>query len=99
MYEVYIDVIHMKRKDWDVVSYLYNSFLVLDYLFLYNLIYCSCLSILFSLEPDNLFSRLIVYFLCRLKISHDSHKFILEFGTVVNNSNPKMVLWFTAPSM
>jgi hypothetical protein len=30
-------------------------------------------------------SRLIVYFLCRLKINHDSHEFILEFGTVANN--------------
>jgi hypothetical protein len=26
-----------------------------------------------------------VYFLCRLKINHDSHEFILEFGTVANN--------------
>jgi hypothetical protein len=25
-----------------------------------------------------------VYFLCRLKINHDSHEFILEFGTVAN---------------
>jgi hypothetical protein len=24
-------------------------------------------------------------FLCRLKITHDSHEFILEFGTVANN--------------
>jgi hypothetical protein len=29
-------------------------------------------------------SCLIVYFLCILKINHDSHEFILEFGTVAN---------------
>jgi hypothetical protein len=28
---------------------------------------------------------LIVYFLCRLKINHDTHEFILEFSTVANN--------------
>ncbi len=27
---------------------------------------------------------LIVYFICRLKINHDSHEFIVEFTTVVN---------------
>jgi hypothetical protein len=86
MYKVYVDVIHMKRKDWDVLSSLYNSLLVLDYLFLYNL-YDSLfmLDYLFSLEPDNLFSCLIVYFLCRLKLNHDSHEFILKFGSVANS--------------
>jgi hypothetical protein len=85
MYKVYIDVIHTERKHWDVVSYLHNSLLVLDYLFLYNL-YGSwfLLDYLFSLEPDNSFSYLIAYFLCRLKINHDSHGFILEFGAIAN---------------
>ncbi len=73
MYKVYTDVIYIKRKDWDVVSYLYNSSLVLDYLFLYNL-YDSffVLDYLFSLESDNSFLCLIVYFLCRLKLNHDT---------------------------
>jgi hypothetical protein len=63
MYKVYTDVIHKERKDWEVVSYLFNSLLVLDYLFLHNL-YDSLflLDYSFSLEPDNSFSRLIVYF-------------------------------------
>jgi hypothetical protein len=26
-------------------------------------------------------------FFCRLKINHDSHEFILEFGTVANNNS------------
>ncbi len=50
--KVYIVVIQMKRKDWDVTSHLYNSLMVLDYLSLYNL-YNSLfmLDFLFSLEP------------------------------------------------
>jgi hypothetical protein len=73
MYKVYTDVIHMKRKDWDVMNHLYNSLLILDYLSLYSLYDSSfVLDYLFSLEPDNLFPHLIVYFLCRLKINHDS---------------------------
>jgi hypothetical protein len=53
--------------------YLYNLLFVLDYLF--------------SLKPDNSFLCLIIYFLCRLKINHDSHEFILEFGTVGNTDD------------
>jgi hypothetical protein len=51
MYKVYIVVIHMKRKDWDVTSHLYNLLIMLDYLSLYNL-YNSwfMLDFLFSLE-------------------------------------------------
>jgi hypothetical protein len=49
IYQVYTDVVYIKRKDRDIVGYLYNSSLVLDYLFLHNL-YDS----LFVL--DNLFS-------------------------------------------
>ncbi len=30
MYKVSINVIHMKRKDWDVESYLSNSLVMLD---------------------------------------------------------------------
>ncbi len=29
---------------------------------------------------------LLVYFLCRLKINHDSHEFILEINTVANST-------------
>jgi hypothetical protein len=78
----------MKGKDWDVVSYLYNSLFVLNYLLLFNL-YDSLfvLEYLFSLESDNLFSCLIVYFLCRLKINHGYHVFILEFGTLTNTND------------
>jgi hypothetical protein len=46
---------------------------------------CSCL-IFILCSVYNSLSCLIVYFLCRLKINHDSHEFILEFGTVVNNT-------------
>jgi hypothetical protein len=42
MYKVYKNVIHMKRKDWDVVSYLFNSLFMLDFT------QCSCLTIYFS---------------------------------------------------
>jgi hypothetical protein len=55
----------MRRIDWVVVSYLHNSLFVLDY---------------FLCKLYDSFSCLIVYFLCRLKINHDSHEFILEFG-------------------
>ncbi len=41
----------------------------------------------------NLCSFLIsFFFLCRLKIIHDSHEFILEFSTVANNN--AYVYWF-----
>jgi hypothetical protein len=30
MYKVYIVVIHVKRKDWDVISHLYNLVIMLD---------------------------------------------------------------------
>ncbi len=30
-------------------------------------------------------ARLICLFLCRLKINHDTHEFILEYSTVTNN--------------
>jgi hypothetical protein len=33
-----------------------------------------------------------VYFLCRLKINHDSHEFILKFGTGVNNNLMSQIL-------
>jgi hypothetical protein len=41
---------------------------------------------LFLLQTDISLSRLIVHFLYRLKINHDSHEFILEFGTVANSA-------------
>jgi hypothetical protein len=52
MYKVYIVVNHVKRKDWDVTSHLYNLLIVLDYSSLYNL-YDSLfmLDYFFSLEP------------------------------------------------
>jgi hypothetical protein len=34
MYEVYIVVVGMKRKDWNVTSHLCNSSIMLDYLYL-----------------------------------------------------------------
>jgi hypothetical protein len=64
--------IHIKRKDWDIMSYLYSSLLVLNYFLLYD----SCL---------------LAYFFCRLKINHDSHEFILEFGTVANHNDISLV--------
>jgi hypothetical protein len=30
MYKVYMNVIHMKRKDWGIVNYLCNSLFMLD---------------------------------------------------------------------
>jgi hypothetical protein len=62
MYKMYMVLIHMKRKDWDVTSHLYNSLIVLDYLSLYSL-YNSLfmLDYLFS-RTDNLFPCLIVFF-------------------------------------
>jgi hypothetical protein len=63
----------LERKDWDVVSY--------------GMIHCShifcCLSILLFMH--NLFLMSNCCFLCTLKINHDSHEFILEFGTVANS--------------
>jgi hypothetical protein len=31
-------------------------------------------------------ARLTYLFFCRLKINHDSHEFILEIGTIANNT-------------
>jgi hypothetical protein len=51
---------------WLLISrYLYDALFVFDYLL--------------SAEHDNLFSCLIVYFLCRLKINHDSHEFFSDY--------------------
>ncbi len=48
----------MKRKYWDVASYQYNSLLVLDYFFIYNLYdLLFVLDYLFFLEPDCLIIR------------------------------------------
>ncbi len=71
MYKVYDNVINAKKKG----KLRCCKLLMLDYVVRdYSL----------STLPD--FSLLIVYFSCRLKISHDSHEFILEFGTVMNTS-------------
>jgi hypothetical protein len=84
MYKVYINVTHMKRKDRDVVCCLCNL------LFMFDFIHCPCLTIYFFYDwyfvsmPDCLF-------FCRLKINHDSHEFILEFGTVANNYYRKCI--------
>jgi Fe2+ transport system protein B len=43
---------------------------IMSYLYSLLIIYCSVINILY----------LIVYFLCRLKINHDSHEFILELA-------------------
>jgi hypothetical protein len=85
MYEVYIVVIRVRRKDWNVTSLLFNSSIMLDYSYL-----CSLYNSLFlfdylsSLEPV-IHSHAWLLLLCRLKINHDSHELILKFGTVANS--------------
>jgi hypothetical protein len=78
MYKMYISTvyaaIHIKGKDWDIMSYLCDPLFMLNYLLL-----IACSSVIYVL-------CLISPFICRLKIHHDSHEFILDFGTVVNNS-------------
>jgi hypothetical protein len=63
MYKVYIAIFHMKRKDWDVTSQLYNLLFVLDYSSLYNL-YDSLfmLDYLFSPEPLTCFHAWLFIF-------------------------------------
>ncbi len=52
-------------------------------LFVFNYLFCAMILDMIILW----FSRLIVYFLCRLKINHNTHEFILEFGTVANTKD------------
>ncbi len=50
---------------------------------------CSCLIMLPMIVhvPISRFLVLIEFIFCRLKINHDSHEFILEFGTVTNRDD------------
>jgi hypothetical protein len=66
---------HMKGNDWDIINCLYSCQYSLLFVLSY---YYSAACMIHS-------SCLIVYFLCRLKVNHDSHEFILEFGTVANS--------------
>ncbi len=89
MYKVYVDrMLHLILKKkmgtlWtmyaiympDIRSFFCRPY---DSLFVINCL-IPVLSTWLILVPD-------VYFLCRLKINHDSHEFILEFGTVANKT-------------
>ncbi len=74
MYKVYDNISYAKRKEnWDVASclhYIAHVWLCSLWLFLV------CIARFF---PSG------CLFFCRLKINHDSHEFILEFGTVANS--------------
>jgi hypothetical protein len=55
------------------------------------------LMIIYHLSIDRIFSLSDCLFFCRLKINHDSHEFILEFGTVANRYALSLVSPVFAP--
>jgi hypothetical protein len=57
----------------------YHELFVACYLCLIMIIPC----------PQARLAILIDVYFCRLKINHDSHEFILEFGTIANNASVK----------
>ncbi len=81
MYKVYDNVTYAKEKKTEM-SWVF----CLQYI-------CSCLIVVHDYLclhlPD--FSPTDCLFFCRLKINHDSHEFILEFGTNANTYNLIMV--------
>ncbi len=51
-----------------------------------------CFIMIFCVHTSRFYNTDWCLFFCRLKINYDSHKFILEFSTVANNSNQVLML-------